>query len=96
MEAFVHMTPVDVAAYIGEIARVLKPDGFALIHHAGRYHRRGWRAPMTGELFGRLAAARGLAVQRQFDSWGGGAFNVKASHDVITVLCRRGANDGER
>jgi SAM-dependent methyltransferase len=88
MEAFVHMAPVDVAAYIGEIARTLKPNGFALIHHAGRYHRRGWRAPMTRELFGRLAAERGLSVERQLDRWGGGAFNVHASHDAITILRR--------
>ena len=91
MEAFVHMAPVDVAAYIGEIARVLTPNGFALIHHAGRYHRRGWRAPMTKELFARLAAERGLSVERQFDSWGDGAFNVHASHDLITILRQHSA-----
>lgn len=89
MEAFVHMAPVDVAAYLREIGRALKPGGFALIHHAGRYHRPGWRAPMTRELFGRLATDRGLTVETQFDSWGPEGFNVRASHDAITVLRTR-------
>lgn len=88
MEAFVHMAPVDVVAYIGEIARVLKPNGFALIHHAARWHRPGWRAPMTRELFARLAQNRGLIVQTQFDQWAAGRFNVHASHDAITILRR--------
>jgi SAM-dependent methyltransferase len=87
MEAFVHMAPVDVAAYLREIARVLESDGFALVHHAGRWQRSGWRAPMTGVLFSALAAERGLQVEAQFDHWGSG-FNVHASHDLITVLRR--------
>jgi len=86
MEAFVHMAPVDVAAYVAEIARVLKPGGLALVHHAGRYHRRGWRAPMTARLFARLATDQGLFVEEQFDSWGKKGFNVHASHDTISVL----------
>jgi SAM-dependent methyltransferase len=86
MEAFVHMAPVDVAGYVREIARVLKPGAFGLIHHAGRFHRPGWRAPMTRQLFASLAAERGLAVEMQFDTWGGQRFDVHASHDVITVL----------
>ena len=85
MEAFVHMAPVDVAAYLREIARVLAPGGFALIHHAGRWQRAGWRAPMTATLFAAMAAQRDLQVEVQFDQWGAG-FNVHASHDRITVL----------
>lgn len=92
MEAFVHMAPVDVAAYLREIARVLKPGAFALIHHAGRWQRSGWRAPMTSKLFRALATERNLEVEAQFDRWGNG-FNVHASHDVITVLRRRKGSD---
>jgi ubiquinone/menaquinone biosynthesis C-methylase UbiE len=79
-EAFVHMLPVDVAAYVGEVARVLRPGGTAVIHHAGRRDRSGWRAPMSAELLARLARDRGLAVERQ-RTWG-------AYDDVISVLLR--------
>jgi len=79
-EAFVHMQPLDVAAYVGELARVLRPGGTAVIHHAGRRDRSGWRAPMSAALFARLAANRGLAVQSQ-RTWG-------TYHDVISVVTR--------
>jgi SAM-dependent methyltransferase len=79
-EAFVHMLPVDVAAYVGEIARVLRPGGVAVIHHAGRPGRGGWRAPMSARLFSRLARDRGLEVTSQ-QTWG-------TYDDVISVLLR--------
>lgn len=78
-EAFVHMQPVDVAAYVGELARVLRPGGTAVIHHAGRRDRSGWRAPMSAELFARLARDRGLTVASQ-RTWG-------TYDDVISVVC---------
>ncbi|MEY2426440.1 MAG: hypothetical protein QOI61_2012, partial [Actinomycetota bacterium] len=34
-DVFVHIAPVDVASYVGEIARVLRPGGVAAIHHSG-------------------------------------------------------------
>ena len=77
-EAFVHMLPVDVAAYVGEIARALRPGGTAVIHHAGRLDRRGWRAPMSAALVARLARDRGLEVVSQ-QVWG-------SYDDVISVL----------
>ena len=79
-EAFVHMQPVDVAAYVGEIARVLRPGGRAVIHHAARRDRSGWRAPMSAALFARLAGDRGLEVESQ-ETWG-------TYDDVISVLLR--------
>jgi SAM-dependent methyltransferase len=79
-EAFVHMQPVDVAAYVGEIARVLRPGGRAVIHHAGRRDRSGWRAPMGAALFARLARERSLEVESQ-RTWG-------TYDDVISVLLR--------
>lgn len=86
-DAFVHIAPLDVASYLSEVSRVLKPGGRAVIHHAGRFRRGpGWRSPMTGALFGRLAQERGLRVVRQFDSWGDGRFGVRTNQDVITVL----------
>lgn len=86
-DAFVHIAPLDIAAYVSEVARVLKPGGRAVIHHAGRYRRGpGWRSPMTAALFARIAEQHRLRVTRQFDSWDGGRFGVRTNQDVITVL----------
>jgi SAM-dependent methyltransferase len=95
-DVFVHVAPVDQAGYLDEIARVLRPGGVAAIHHAdGRNRgvapsRRGWRAPMTAELFAALARERGLTVDRQLRSWSEGAHGLDAFNDIITVLRRRG------
>jgi ubiquinone/menaquinone biosynthesis C-methylase UbiE len=86
-DVFVHVAPVDIASYLTEIARVLRPGGVALIHHSGRFSRSsGWRSPMTARLFANLSRERGLVVERQFDSWADGRFGVTANSDVITVL----------
>ena len=85
-DVFVHVAPTEVAHYLGEIARGLRPGALAVIHHAGRREPRAWRSPMTAKLFRNLAEERGLAVQRQFDSWGDGRFSVPPFGDVITVL----------
>ncbi|HVS28690.1 MAG TPA: class I SAM-dependent methyltransferase [Solirubrobacteraceae bacterium] len=89
-DVFVHIAPVDVAAYLSEIARVLAPGGVAVIHHSGRQDERDpqhqWRAPMTAGLFASLARERGLTVERQFDSWRDGRFDVGVYGDVISVL----------
>lgn len=83
-DVFVHFAPLDTAGYLTEIARVLRPGGSATVHHSGRRERRGWRAPMTARLFASLAAERGLVVERQFDSWEDGRFDVRPFGDVIT------------
>lgn len=43
-DSFVHMDPEVVQGYLGEIARVLRPGGHAVIHHAGL---RGWSLPLV-------------------------------------------------
>lgn len=35
-DVFVHIEPADIAAYLGEISRVLKPGGKCVIHHAAK------------------------------------------------------------
>ena len=85
-DVFVHLAPLDTAGYLTEVARVLRPGGIATIHHSGGRNPRGWRAPMTARLFANLAAERGLEVERQFDSWDGGRFDVRPFGDVITRL----------
>lgn len=86
-DVFVHIAPLEVDSYLGEIARVLRPGRTAVIHHSGGLSRfPGWRSPMSALLFARLARDRGLEVTRQFDSWSDGRFGVRTNHDVITVL----------
>ena len=93
-DVFVHVAPVDQAAYLAEIARVLRPGGIAAIHHAdGRNRglapsRQGWRAPMTARLFAALARERGLSVERIVRSWGEGRHALGGYGDAITVLRR--------
>ena len=87
-DAFVHIAPLDVAGYLSELARVLRPGGVAVIHHSGtargRDERHGWRAPMSATLFANLAGERGLRVERQFR----GAIDTPLVEpgDVITQL----------
>ncbi len=91
-DVFVHIAPLDIDSYLGEVARVLRPGGSALIHHSGRLQRSpGWRSPMTDILFATLAREHGLEVTRQFDSWSNGRFGVRTNDDVITVLRCPGA-----
>lgn len=99
-DVFVHVAPLDQAAYLGECARVLAPGGIAAIHHAdGRNlgaapSRAGWRSPMSRHLFATLAEERGLTVEAQIDSWGAdGRFDLAAYHDAITICRKPGAAD---
>jgi ubiquinone/menaquinone biosynthesis C-methylase UbiE len=76
-DAFVHMDRDVTGAYLKEIARVLKPGGTAIVHHANvadlathtQAKAEGWRAPMTAELFAELARDAGLKVVEQFVYW---------------------------
>lgn len=94
-DVFVHVAPADQAGYLDQIARVLRPSGVAVIHHAdGRNRgllpsRQGWRAPMSRGLFAALAAERGLHTECAIDSWGpDGRYDLSPYADAITI-CRR-------
>ena len=67
-DAFVHIAPMDVASYLREIGRVLRPGSRAVIHHsgAGKPVPSGWRSPMTRKLFANLATEAGFEVDSQF------------------------------
>jgi SAM-dependent methyltransferase len=76
-DAFVHMDRSVTGAYLKEIARVLKHDGKATIHHSSvtdltthqQAGAKGWRAAMTAELFAQLSAEAGLTVLDQIVYW---------------------------
>lgn len=72
-DVFVHINPTDIEAYIIDIGRVMRLDGYAIIHHAGKYSReedRGstYRTYMTGELFVELVTKHGMTVIEQNDA----------------------------
>ena len=94
-DVFVHIAPVDQAAYLREIGRVLRPGGVALIHHAHQRNRgalpsrHGWRAPMSARLFAALAQPHRLLAEGRIASWSDGRFGLGAYGDLITVLRKR-------
>ena len=88
-DVFVHIGAEDIARYLAELLRVLRPRGLALIHHTADGGIRGrWRSHMTAEQFASLARDAGLSINRQFDTWRheGRDFGVSASGDAITIL----------
>jgi ubiquinone/menaquinone biosynthesis C-methylase UbiE len=91
-DAMVHFEYDDVAAYLREFYRVLRPGGRALLHHSNNTREPGklysecvhWRNFMSTQLFNHMAARAGLAVidQKTLD-WAG------AAHlDAVTLLER--------
>jgi ubiquinone/menaquinone biosynthesis C-methylase UbiE len=93
-DVFVHIAPPDVDAYLGEIGRVLRPGGRAVIHHAraGREDGAadvGQRSNMTTDQFAGLVAKHGLTLVGQLRSWGpGGEFKLTKKWDLISVLVK--------
>lgn len=87
-DVFVHLGVSDIEAYISEFARVLRPGGQAVIHHAAIGGLQGgWRSEMTTEEFTEIAARAGFHVAEQFDSWGdAGEFVVSIHRDMISVI----------
>lgn len=93
-DAMVHFEYDDVAAYLREIYRVLRPGGRALLHHSNNTGEPGkpysqcvhWRNFMSAPLFNHMAARAGMAVidQKVLD-WGS-AVQI----DAITLLERPG------
>lgn len=70
-DVFVHIGPADIAGYLRDLARVLKPGGEAVIHHAGRSDAilpldgiRQW-GPFFLKLYNRLS----LGVWSTTDGW---------------------------
>ena len=66
---FVHINPIDARVYVADMARVLRPGAFAVIHHPGRdfdaARVRGNRSDLTDALVLAFAAESGLDVVEQ-------------------------------
>jgi ubiquinone/menaquinone biosynthesis C-methylase UbiE len=83
-DSFVHMEPPVIDAYIGEFARVLRPGGHLVIHHAARRH---WSLPIL-PVAGRLGmpgrvAARLLSQGRLRDSGRRAAVSAEVVAEII-------------
>lgn len=90
-DVFVHINLADIAGYLDEFRRVLRPGGHAVIHHgttAG--HGGGWRSDVTTRELNELIAAKGLQVAEQFGDWQDGAVRheVGLYHDQVTVIAK--------
>jgi cyclopropane fatty-acyl-phospholipid synthase-like methyltransferase len=84
-DVFVHVNPTDAERYLAEFARVLKPGGYASIHHAGTYRdeqaaRRRFRSYLDAAFVAHLARIHGLEVVRQDDTL------AHYPGDVVSVL----------
>jgi ubiquinone/menaquinone biosynthesis C-methylase UbiE len=91
-DAMVHFEYDDVAAYLHEIRRVLKPGGRALLHHSNNSQEAGklysdcvhWRNFMSTQLFTHMAARAGIVVVEQKTMHWAGAVDL----DAVTLLQR--------
>lgn len=89
-DTFVHVEESEFRSYVREFARVMKPMGMGVIHHAGNptpaQRSAGCRSALNPTLVARVLRENGFYVIRQTDSWEGG--NVKFANDVITVFAK--------
>ena len=94
-DAFVHMAPDVVEAYFREIARVLKRDARAIVHHAdienpNTHEQRGsygWRSAVSAAMVRRFADDAGLKVLSQITYWDEARrIGAPRHNDKITML----------
>lgn len=89
-DVFVHVEEPETRAYARELARVLKPRGMGVIHHAGNptpeQRARGMRSNVTGGIFSEILRASGIVPVYRVDSWG--KCSVKLNGDVLTLFVK--------
>lgn len=84
-DVFVHINPRDTERYIEDFRRILRPGGYALIHHPGSYESardrtKSYRSYVDGSLVAHLVNKHGLELIDQ---------NASLSHrkgDLISVI----------
>jgi ubiquinone/menaquinone biosynthesis C-methylase UbiE len=70
-DVFVHINKSDIANYIADSQRILKSNGYAIIHHAGRYNtgkkarEKDFRAYMDADVFAKLVEKNGMKIVEQ-------------------------------
>lgn len=87
-DVFVHIAPAEIESYFSEFARILKPTGRGIIHHAadGGLHG-GWRSSVTRQMIQEFLEKHHLKLMAQFDSWGADdKYDVKLYRDAITIF----------
>lgn len=92
-DVFVHIDSKDVREYVRHLARVIRPNGQALIHHSKLgASKAGWRSDMTDEKMREYCREFDLEVIRQFETWDEGKYSIwpelsgEQSPDVVTIF----------
>ena len=88
-DSFVHLAAEIIDQYLFEIARVLRPAGAAIIHHANitNLSSHGWRSAVNNGLVHALVDRTGMRVERQFVYWDEvNKIGVSNHGDSITVI----------
>ncbi|MBM3777536.1 MAG: class I SAM-dependent methyltransferase [Acidimicrobiia bacterium] len=83
-DVFVHINPVNTRAYVRDFQRVLRPGGYAVIHHPDAHasvteRKQRWRSDVTDNMIQHFAAEHGLEVVVQT------ARHLRTG-DLITVM----------
>jgi ubiquinone/menaquinone biosynthesis C-methylase UbiE len=71
-DSLVHVEADVIASYLGELARVLKPEGIAWVHHSnlGEFDRQLRRMRQTEEMARRVPALRSALRRHELIEWG--------------------------